>query len=218
MSGKDEALGNMHQLLLDALRHREQEIFRYLAILGPAMGGFVWLLYAGSAIEVKTDAAGQAVTSHELGLSVFVVGTISVLLLLLLGTVYSLALGYNYRYITLQLAKLEALLGIKEHMLKHWPKSRKDFLERYKLGCCTPWCTPPEIIKVSWWAFLAGIGGVTLAACLYRPETVVLAVVIPVGAVAFLVGLLAPWHFGKKLHGTRMKEPEDWGCSSRGVA
>jgi hypothetical protein len=39
------ALESMHKLLLEALRHREQEIVRYLAILGPALGGFVWLLH-----------------------------------------------------------------------------------------------------------------------------------------------------------------------------
>ncbi len=44
MEEKQTALGNMHQLFLEALRHREQEIFRYLAILGPALGGFMWLI------------------------------------------------------------------------------------------------------------------------------------------------------------------------------
>ncbi len=39
-----QAVQNMHQAFLEALRHREQEILRYLAILGPALGGFIWLL------------------------------------------------------------------------------------------------------------------------------------------------------------------------------
>lgn len=38
----------IHKLLLEALRYREQEIFRYLAIPGPALGGFVWLLHSGT--------------------------------------------------------------------------------------------------------------------------------------------------------------------------
>ena len=38
------ALLNMHKMFLEALRHREQEIVRFLAILGPALGGFIWLI------------------------------------------------------------------------------------------------------------------------------------------------------------------------------
>src|SRR5207302_6804579 len=98
-------------------------------ILVPAVGGFVWLLR--SAPE-KT---------------LFVGGTVGTLLLLFLGAVYSLTLGYNYRYITLQLAKIEDLLAATDAMLEGWPKSPNDFLQKYKfLGLS--WCTPPEIIKV----------------------------------------------------------------------
>ena len=88
-------LENMHKLLLQALRHREQEIVRYLAILGPALGGFAWLLY--------WSKDGVNLT----------VGTMGVLFLLFLGAIYSLALGYNYRCIVLELAKLEAVLQAK---------------------------------------------------------------------------------------------------------
>lgn len=44
-------LQNTHKLLLEALRHREQEIFRYLGILVPTFGGFIWLLHAKGASE-----------------------------------------------------------------------------------------------------------------------------------------------------------------------
>jgi len=37
-------LENMHKTFLEALRHREQEILRYIAILAPALAGFIWLL------------------------------------------------------------------------------------------------------------------------------------------------------------------------------
>ena len=93
-------LGGMHRLFLEALRHREQEIFHYLAILGPALGGFGWILYNRIGRQVE-----------------FAVGTIFVIALLLLGALYSLALGYNYRYIVLELAKLETVLKIKDAML-----------------------------------------------------------------------------------------------------
>lgn len=188
-----DALESMHKLLLEALRHREQEIVRYLAILGPALGGFVWLLHSGTG-----------------SVDVFTVGTIGVLLLLLLGAVYSLALGYNYRYITLELAKLETLLGIRSAMLESWPRSPKNFLDRYRICCCIPWCTPPEVIKVFWWAFLVGIVGVTVTACLFKAEPLVLALVIPSGTICLLIGLLSPICLGCKLRKQCKKEPETW--------
>ena len=191
---QSNALDNTHRLLLEALRHREQEIFRYLAILGPAVGGFIWLL------QIVGLAEG-----------VFVIGTASVLLLFLLGTVYALALGYNYRYITLQLKKFEVMLEIDKYMLKGWLKCPQEFLDRYKICCSMPWCTPPEIVKVFWLAFLMGIPGVTLVACLHQPTTLVLAIVIPIGAICLLIGgLVSPYHLGKKLHKICREETDPW--------
>ena len=69
------AVANMHKTFLEALRHREQEIVRFVAILAPALGGFVWLLT-------------KDVTPY-----VFTVGTLGVLFFLLVGGVYCLALG-----------------------------------------------------------------------------------------------------------------------------
>jgi len=192
-NGSRQALESMHRLLLEALRHREQEIVRYLAILGPALGGFVWLLLS---------ATGNV--------SVFVVGTVGVLFLLLIGVLYSLALGYNYRYITLELAKLEVALGIRRAMLEGWPRSPRDFRERYRLLRVIPWCTPPEVIKVFWGAFLVGIIGVTTAACLAKPETLVLWVVICSGGASLLIGLLYPIVLGLKLWRKCDDEPETW--------
>lgn len=188
-----EVLQSTHKLLLEALRHREEEIIRYLAILGPALGGFVWLLHSG------TDNVG-----------VFTVGTMGVLVLLCLGALYSLALGYNYRYIILELAKLETVLGIRNAMLVGWPRSKKKLLDRYKTCCSIPWCTPPEIIKIFWYAFLTGIMGVTITAWTYKPCALVLWLVILTGVVFFLVGLLAPVYFGSKLRKKCKQEPESW--------
>lgn len=184
------ALENMHNLLLEALRHREQEIVRYLAILGPALGGFVWLLHSGS------DKTNE-----------FAVGTVGVLFLLLLGAIYSLALGYNYRYITLELAKLESLLGIRSAMLEGWPRCPKDFITRYRLCCRIPWCTPPEVIKVFWLAFLAGIIGVMITAYIFKLEA---HTITTAGVICLFIGLLSPIHFGKKLHKKIKKELESW--------
>lgn len=195
------ALETTHKLLFEALRHREQEVVRYLAILGPALGGFVWLLHAG--------------TDNK---SVFTVGTMGVLLLLLLGAVYSLALGYNYRYIVFQLAKFEVVMGIRDAMLVGWPRSKQDFLDRYQLCCCIPWCTPPEVIKVFWLAFLAGILGVSITVWTYKPDALVLWLVILTGSVCFLTGLLVPIRFGFKLRRLCSNEPEHWTIEATGSA
>jgi len=213
------ALESMHKLLLEALRHREQEIFRYLAILGPALGGFIWLLHAGSAVERKVEGAVVTVTTHQLGPYVFVVGAVSVILLLLLGAVYSLALGYNYRYIVLELAKLEKALGIEDRMLVSWPRKPDDFLSRYTCFG-KPCCTPPEIIKVFWVAFLAGIVGVMVAACISDPKPLTLWLVIPSGAVCFLIGLLSLFYFGRKLRKACENEKErgDWSILATGMS
>ncbi|MCH7524888.1 MAG: hypothetical protein IIC74_07750 [Bacteroidetes bacterium] len=67
------ALENMHKLLFKALRQREQEIIRYLAILGPALGGFIFMLYK------KIDEP-----------IIFTVGTLGAMLLLLFGIIIEL--------------------------------------------------------------------------------------------------------------------------------
>jgi len=187
-----KALENMHGMLLEALRHREQEILSYLTILVPALGGFGWLLYY----------AGDRAT-------LFVFGTVGVLLLLGLGAVYSLTLGYNYRYITLQLAKIEHLLGIKEAMLTGWPKSRKDFLKRYRKFRCLPWCTPPEMIKVFWRAFLCGIILVTAAAGSASKGELTKAIIISAGGLCLLVGFFYAAVFGYKLI-DKCEREQDW--------
>jgi hypothetical protein len=181
-------LEGMHKLLLKALRSREQEIFRYLAILGPALSGFFWLLHSGKTL--------------------LTVGTIGVQLLLLLGATYSLTLGYNYRYIILELAKLEELLGVKDYMLVGWPRSKGEFLDRYKILCSIPWCNPPEIIRVFWEAFLIGILFVTITAC--TSEYCNKSWVIPVGIASFLFGVFLPIGFGYKFRKLCNKEPDSW--------
>lgn len=40
------AVENMHKTFLEALRHREQEILRFIVILAPALGGSILGLVA----------------------------------------------------------------------------------------------------------------------------------------------------------------------------
>ena len=65
-------LRDFHSLMLQALRQREQDVIRYIAILAPAIGGYVWLL-----------------TKYKSGGSEFVTGTIGVMFLLLTGAIYA---------------------------------------------------------------------------------------------------------------------------------
>ena len=189
--------GRFRGALLEALRHREQEIFSYLAILVPALGGFAWLLNRLAEGNVSTMT--------------FMAGTLGVLLILLLGAAYSLTLGYNYRYITFQLAKIEHRLKVTNTMLHGWPKSPKDFRARYSWHSI-PWCTPSEMIKVFWLAFLAGMLWVTVAASYatldfaHSPGLLVKFV----GSACLLFGLLAPAWFGRKIMNLCDKEPEEW--------
>lgn len=132
-----------HRLMLEALRTREQDIIRYLVILGPALAGFTWLIRY----------------FNEVGEISFAIGTGGIIFILFIGGWYSIALGYNYRYIQFHLMKLEKPLKRGLYMPSSWPKDKDDFKKRYgKL------CLPPEIIKVFWFSFVFLIGGITVAA------------------------------------------------------
>jgi len=196
---------NMHKTFLEALRHREQEILRFMAILAPALGGFIWLLTLD---DCKDN-----------NLYVFSIGTIGVLFLLAVGAVYSLALGYNYRCITLQVAKIEATcLGFRDVILEEWPRKRADFIERYKFLFNKPYYEPPEIIKVFWYAFIVGGLGVTLAYLvrIFTAKSVGLEVIT--GAITVLASAIVfVWviykvtlGYGKKFQKICNAEPPEW--------
>lgn len=173
----EDVLKEMHKTFLEALRQREQEIFSYLTTLGLAFGGFGWLLVQETSKEPPSSKTP------------FVFGTVGVLLLLGLGALYSLSLGYNYRYLTFQLAKIESTLKIKNAMLDGWPRSVADF-QRY-----ARWCEPPEIIKVFWYAFTLGIFFVSwfAAKLSHMPIRIWL-----VGGILLLMSALGPLHFARR--------------------
>jgi len=212
----------MHKALLEALRHREQDIMRYVVILVSALGGFAWLF--------QTDSAYR--------LHALVVGTYGVILVFLLGAFYALALGYNYRSLTFQLALLERRLKMQSVILAAWPGAATEtdghfeaFRKKSRWGVI-PWCTPPEIVKFFWVAFVLGILLVTplgfVASDTVRgpaegnaaPEIVCFAIVVEqvsrqmplspamdalrtaipyVGAACFLLAALGPVYFGRKM-------------------
>lgn len=183
---------NMHKTLLEALRHREQEIIRYIAILTPALVGFIWL------IREYINDDNNAVF--------FTIGTVGVIFLLLVGAFYSLSLGYNYRCITMQLAKLEALTAdVNRFILAHWPRTPKDF-KKYKR------CYPPEIIKTFWLAFTVGMAGVTaigLSLLQVNGEWKMKAIILIVGTLCLCIDLKAPYWYGSKFEKARKKEEKE---------
>jgi len=185
----------MHGALLEALRHREQEIFSYLAILVPALGGFLWLLLHRSA------GGGE-------DLALFA-GTLGTLLLLFLGVGYSLTLGYNFRYVTFQLAKIENHLQVENVILQGWPRSPQVFRTQYRLWGFA-YCAPPEMIKIFWGAFLIGmlwVIGVYWSIGSSAPHR---GIVVSVGGALFLSGLGGPFWFGKKLDRLFSREGDGW--------
>jgi hypothetical protein len=55
------------------------------------------------------------------------------------------------------------------------------------------------------------MGGVALAACIYRPHCIVLSIVIPLGLACLAVGgCFFPWHYGKKFRKQCRQEPKSW--------
>ena len=146
-----KAIENMHKTFLEALRHREQEILKYIALLAPVLAGFIWLL--------KVDL------SSENGPFIFTAGTLGVLFLLTVGAFYSLALGYNFRYVTLQLAKMESdyCLNIKKFILESWLRTAKQWEDEYEKRKCLP----PEIINVFFWSFIIATFLIAIMAVLF---------------------------------------------------
>lgn len=182
------AVENMHKTLLEALRHREQEILRFIVILAPALGGFIWLLN----LESKNETF------------IFTVGTLGILFLLLVGAVYSLALGYNFRYVTFQISKMESdyCLNIKEFMLNSWERTADKWAEKYK----NKRCFPPEIIKVFWLSFVIAKVLIVLAATFFlhtKCENMMRQICMIISGGLFCIviaALIAPFYYGSKLY------------------
>lgn len=178
---------NLHKSLLDSLRQREQEILQYIAILAPALGGFIWLL-------AEFYERGNAF--------VFLIGTVGIVFFLLVGAIYSIALGYSHQCFILQLTKIEkeSCLNIQQHILKAWPKNAKDVSEKCLLKI--PWCMPPEVIKVFWAGFVVAISGITgvsvYICCVQKVDGCW--ILLLSGLLAFTLALLAaPIWFGCKI-------------------
>ncbi len=139
---------NMQQQYLEALRNREREAVQFIVLLASALGGFAW------ALKLVPDLKDNLLS--------FVAISVGVLILLMLGAAHSLALGYNYRYLILQLRKVKNALGVKQYVLRAWDKPISCSSETDQ--ACEDKFTPPEIIKQLWIAYLWGIAVVASTA------------------------------------------------------
>jgi hypothetical protein len=151
---KKQIIIDKHRLLIGALRAREQQILWFLIILGFALGGFIFLL-----TQLYLDCIDPAI---------FTIGTTGINLCLLAGIWYITALGYNYRYILLQLQKIEHKENLKSHVLKAWYDDfgENEIKKRFLFGYI-PWCFPPEILAVFWWSSLGLIVVISLFSVSY---------------------------------------------------
>ena len=204
-NGKFELYKTRHKLFLEALRHREQEVLKYLVIIGPALGGFVWL---------------SSKYPKDIDIGTFCMASIGLMSVLLLGASYCIALGYNYRIITFQIAKEERNMGTLGKVLDAWPRTLDDWFERTKLGHYFPfpkqyrdskmsewaWCFPPEIICVFWYAFLVGIVYMTVATCILSTSVSATLTMAVLGFLFLCVSLLTPHIYGRKLRNVCQKE------------
>jgi len=193
--GQQTMVRDKHKLFLEALRHREQQIVQFLAILVPSLGAFLWLLRPVVCVVCKE---GTVATRPEL----IATGAIAAIFLLCVGAVYAVALGYNFRYVVMQMAKIEAKTGILDYVLIGWPRKPGKFKKRY--------CMPPEMIMVFWLSFLVGIVGVALAAWYHVGNKPVCLLVALTAILAIVAGAqIAPRRYGRKLTEMADKENEN---------
>lgn len=199
-----QALLNMQQQYLEALRSREKEALQYIVLLASSLGGFAWAL--------------KLLPLTKYNYIAFVGIILAVLLVLMLGAVYSLALGYNYRYLILQLRKVENALCVTKHILCYWSKANKDNNWKSPIGRTSETeqeyddkFRPPEVIKQFWIAYLWGIALVSFIGCVEVSRIdIFIAVIIAFFGVCMwiLSAIYIPDLYKQKLNRIRAKEKE----------
>jgi len=184
-----EIMRDTHKLLMEALRQREQEIIRFLAILGPAMAGYIWLI--------------RAINSYKISQETFLIGAGGVIFTLFIGAWYAITLGYNFRYIIFYLSRIENDRVFDQYIPLKWPRRFYQFKESSLICSRIPYCAPPEIIKVFWHAFNFMIIGILLS--VFMVENINISgkkMIALLGAIgAFISYAILPIYYGCKIHG-----------------
>ncbi len=167
------------------------------------------------------------VVNERLDEMLFCVASVALSLLLFLGSLYTLALGYNYRYLTLLVAKIECLIGVEPYVLRCWPRHPRKFIENCRVACKDGrlrkiplvrkhlplgYLLPPEIIKCYFFGCTGGIAFFAIVTCLLTESSCPSRTALAIEWTAFGFALLAPFHYGAKFIHMCEGEEKDWPC------
>jgi len=181
--GKNSLAESLHRLFLESMETRYSDILRFLALIIPALSGFI---YVASLYE-------SAEASQKPILTFFFV-TIAVTASQLWGAAYALAMSYRYRYLQASVYRIEEAYGI-DPLIPHSFKPRpiKGFGARLALSLA------PGILQVHIFFFLAIMIGITLAFSILTDWTWHSIAVLCFGAFCVgLVYLMGSWHYPRK--------------------
>ena len=147
----EQFLADKHKLMVEALRKREEGILQYVILLGGALSGFAWIV---------KEICYQTCICQE----ILYIGTLAILLLLTIGSIYASASSFNYRAFLLQIAILEKFARLEYWMLTAWaPDDIINFDLKWKKF-------HPEVIKVFWWSFQFVFMGVFISFIILLPK------------------------------------------------
>ncbi len=183
---RDEIAMKKNELYLRALRQREDDVVKFLGLLVPALVGYIWLLTKSSEVCEQTLFSG----------------TVGVIFVLSVGAVFTVALGFNYRYITLQMAKIDVFYSVDKLVLKKWPRKPGDFKMIF--------CSPPEILKIYWISYLILILLICCISCLFIDKCSYLCIIFVISFIALLFSILLPFYYGCKIQKICELEGINW--------
>lgn len=181
---KHDLAESLHALFLESMETRYSDILRFLALIIPALTGFLFI--------VSQYESAQA---WDKPISTFFFATVAVIASQLWGAAYALAMSYRYRYLQASVYRIEEARGIDlliPHSFK--PKPVKGACARLGLSIA------PGILQIHVFFFLASIIGTTLAFCFLADWTWRSIATLCFGVFcAATVYLLGAWHYPRKL-------------------
>jgi hypothetical protein len=188
ISREHQATLDLHKIMLEAMRAREGEILRFVAFLLPAIGGLfasLWLKGPNGPVPFHT---------------IFLITTLTVIILLFFGGWYTLALSYNYRSIQFVVWRLQKHLTLDRFQPEAWRRSwrQSSFLRRALFDFA------PEIFRTQVLLFcaiiLALVFTITRRALELPPcvrNLVVLVAVLALGLLEYLGSFFYPRKYHK---------------------
>ncbi len=142
-AGQEQAIRDLHHIMLEAMRSREGEILRFLGFLLPALAAFLafgWFTSKKSAVSADLLLPASAILA---------------IVILAFGAWYGLALSYNYRYLVIVCYWLQKKLDL----LRYLPDWKPKKLSRKK---CLTLELAPEMVRAHVWLFVTLIAVVVV--------------------------------------------------------